>query len=390
MAMTDPRLATIRDRVAQLLSTSPDGGVELPSEGDELDQIAAGLDLLAAEVVARRSFAETADQRIGELAKMMGSLVAFDFSPRAPVSDRGDVFDGFAYSLNMMAEELGATTVSSEFVDNILQSMTEPIAVIEPGSRIIAVNRATCQLTGYDEAELKGLEYKQLFSQVSLHEIIERGRVVIPETLCTTSSGKAVPVALSASVLLNKMGDLQGMVCVARDLREIRQNEAERWQMREAMHRQSILLEELSTPLIPITDQIVVMPLIGTVDTNRAKQMSETLLQGIKSLRARVAIVDVTGLRTVDQAAMQGIISAIRGVRLLGAEIVLTGIRPEIAITLVSMGSDIAGIVTTGTLQAGIQEVVSRLGSSGSKANTAQFNLGGVSSKSAASKPRLR
>ena len=390
MAMTDPRLATIRDRVAQLLSTSPDGGVELPSECDELDQIAAGLDLIAAEVVARRSFAEAADQRISELARMMGSLVAFDFSPRVSVSDRGDAFDGFAYSLNMMAEELGATTVSSEFVDNILQSMTEPIAVIEPGSRIIAVNRATCQLTGYDESELKGLEYKQLFSQVSLHEIIERGRIVIPETLCTTSSGKAVPVSFSASVLLNKMGDLQGMVCVARDLREIRQNEAERWQMREAMHRQSILLEELSTPLIPITDEIVVMPLIGTVDTNRAKQMSETLLQGIKSLRARVAIVDVTGLRTVDQAAMQGIISAIRGVRLLGAEIVLTGIRPEIAITLVNMGSDIAGIVTTGTLQAGIQEVVSRLGSAGRKAKTAQIALGGVSSKSAASKPRLR
>lgn len=364
MDAIDPRAALLRERIALLLAESDGGGKTLPTEGSTLDQVAAGVELLAAELCMRRESARAEEKRLTELAVMMGAMVAFDFSQRVAVTERGDIYDGFASSLNMMAEELGATTVSSEFVDNILQSMNEPVTVVDPGSRIIAVNRAACTLTGYDATSLKGRELAELFGQISIHEIIERERLSLRETVCLAHSGEAVPVSFSASVLRNKMGDLQGVVCVARDLREIKKTEAERWQMREAMHRQAILLEELSTPLIPISEQIVVMPLIGTVDASRAQQMCETLLNGVTSLRAKVAIIDVTGMRTVDQAAISGIMAAVRAVRLIGADVVLTGIRPEIAVALIRSGADLAGVATTGSLQAGIQDVVQRLNKS--------------------------
>lgn len=382
MSPATPRLLAIRDRITALLR-EPDANASSPTaQTDVLEQIEAGLEQIATELGTHRAANGHVASRIAELGKMMGAIVAFDFSARVPVGEKGDHYDGFASSLNMMAEELSATTVSSEFIDNILQSMTEPVVVFDPGGRIIAVNRAACKLTGYAGDDLKGFAYQQLFSEPSLHEIIKRGHLEVPETRCAALHGESLPVSLSASVLLNKMGELQGVVCVARDLRELRKTEEERWQLREAMHRQSVLLEELSTPLIPISEQIVVLPLIGTVDDSRAKQLCETLLNGIKQLRVQVAIIDLTGVRTLDQAAIQGLLRAIRGVRLLGAEVVLTGIRPQLATALVNLGADIAGIATTGSLQAGIQDAVRQLAgspkrrTSGSEQSSLRFSGG--------------
>ena len=96
------------------------------------------------------------------------------------------------------------------------------------------------------------------------------------------------------------------------------------------------------------------MPLIGTVDERRAAQMVETLLQGVVSRKIEVAILDITGIRTMDDHGVAGILKAARAVRLLGAQVVLTGIRPEVARRLVSQGYDLSNIKTFGSLQHGI------------------------------------
>ena len=122
----------------------------------------------------------------------------------------------------------------------------------------------------------------------------------------------------------------------------------------ELIKTQANALTELSTPLIPISDHVVVMPLIGTMDSQRAAQVLETLLDGVSARRASVAIVDITGVSVVDTHVANALLQAAKAVRLLGAEVVLTGIRPDVALTLVSLGLDLTGIVTKGTLQAGI------------------------------------
>jgi anti-anti-sigma factor len=113
-------------------------------------------------------------------------------------------------------------------------------------------------------------------------------------------------------------------------------------------------LRELSTPLIPVADGVVIMPLIGALDTQRAQQVMEVLLQGVEQHRAHTAILDVTGILLVDTQVAAMLIQAAQAVKLLGAQVVLTGIGPQIAQTLVRIGVDLRGIQTQSSLQAGI------------------------------------
>jgi rsbT co-antagonist protein RsbR len=117
---------------------------------------------------------------------------------------------------------------------------------------------------------------------------------------------------------------------------------------------QAAALRELSTPLIPISDDLLVMPLVGALDTSRAQQVIAALLQGVASRQARAAILDITGVPVVDTQVANALLQAAQSVRLLGAQVLLTGIRPEVAQTLVGLGVDLSLMVTLATLQDGI------------------------------------
>jgi rsbT co-antagonist protein RsbR len=122
----------------------------------------------------------------------------------------------------------------------------------------------------------------------------------------------------------------------------------------ETISAQTMMLHELSTPVIPFSDDVLVMPLIGTIDTRRAQQVLETLLSSIAASRARVAILDITGVPVVDTQVANALLRAAQAVSLLGAQVLLTGIRPEVAQTIVGLGVNLQTIVTRSTLQAGI------------------------------------
>ncbi|HEX6293005.1 MAG TPA: STAS domain-containing protein [Herpetosiphonaceae bacterium] len=124
-----------------------------------------------------------------------------------------------------------------------------------------------------------------------------------------------------------------------------------RQQQAQIIQQQQAALAELSTPLIPISDDVLVMPLIGAVDTNRAQQILETLLEGVSQRRPRVVILDITGVAIVDTQVANALVQAAQAVQLLGSQVRLTGIRPNIAETLVTLGVSFRGITTHGTLQ---------------------------------------
>jgi len=134
----------------------------------------------------------------------------------------------------------------------------------------------------------------------------------------------------------------------------------QRIQQEEVIRAQKLALEELSTPLIPITDKIVVMPLIGSMDSRRAQQVMDTLLHGISSTKATNVIIDITGVTVVDTQVANAFVRAAQAVRLLGAEVMITGIRPEVAQTLIGLGVDLSGIATSSSLQSGIARVFSQ------------------------------
>ncbi|MCG8348074.1 MAG: PAS domain S-box protein [Chloroflexales bacterium] len=128
----------------------------------------------------------------------------------------------------------------------------------------------------------------------------------------------------------------------------------------EVIHAQEAALAELSTPLLSISENMVVMPLIGSVDSRRAQQVLDTLLEGVAASNANVVVLDITGVSVVDTQVANALIRAAQAVRLLGAQVVLTGIRPEVAQTLVGLGVDLGGIITQSTLQSGIASAFQR------------------------------
>lgn len=142
---------------------------------------------------------------------------------------------------------------------------------------------------------------------------------------------------------------------LSRDVTKQRRAERERQAMQEQIiQAQQAALRELSTPLMPIADGVVAMPIIGTIDSMRAQQIMETLLQGIAEHSADIAILDITGVKVVDTQVAGALLRAAQAARMLGAQVVLTGISPEIAQTLVHIGTEMREMVAKPTLQQGI------------------------------------
>jgi rsbT co-antagonist protein RsbR len=173
--------------------------------------------------------------------------------------------------------------------------------------------------------------------------------------------GSTFPGAVSVFLMRNQSGEPTGFGAVARDITVELRAESERIALQtQVIEAQQAALRELSTPLIPLADGVVAMPLIGSIDSSRAQLVIETLLQGVAEQKAHTTIIDITGVPVVDTQVASALLRAAQAVKLLGAKVVLTGIRPEVAQTLVGLGLDLSGITTRGTLQSGVAEALKR------------------------------
>ena len=144
---------------------------------------------------------------------------------------------------------------------------------------------------------------------------------------------------------------------VALDITERKLAEQERERLQLQVELQAERLLELSTPLIPVSDKIMVMPLIGTIDQTRSDHIMAALLRGISAAKAEVVIIDVTGVPELDAANADALILTAGAAQLLGTRVVLTGIRPEVARTLISLGLDLEKIATRRNLATAFAEL---------------------------------
>ena len=128
------------------------------------------------------------------------------------------------------------------------------------------------------------------------------------------------------------------------------------------IRQQQEAIRELSTPVLQVRERLLILPIIGIVDSQRARQLTEQLLRGIRANRAKVVVMDITGVPSVDSTVANHLVQTVDASRLLGASVIVTGLSPEIAQTLVTIGVDLAKMNTVGDLQGGIEEAERLLG----------------------------
>ena len=184
---------------------------------------------------------------------------------------------------------------------------------------------------------------------------LREGRATTVQWRWLAQNGRMIWTETQQRPMYDAAGAICGLRGVTMDISARIDAASEQRRLQDEIIRvQEATLAELSTPLIPISADVVVMPLIGAVDSRRAQQVLESLLNGLAEQRARTAIVDITGVPVVDTQVANTLLRAAQAVRRLGAHVVLTGIRPEVAQTLVGLGVELRGIVTHSTLQRGI------------------------------------
>ncbi len=128
------------------------------------------------------------------------------------------------------------------------------------------------------------------------------------------------------------------------------------------IRQQQEAIRELSTPVLQVRDRLLILPIIGVIDALRARQLTEQLLRGIRANRAKVVVVDITGVPSVDATVANHLVQTVDASRLMGANVIVTGLSSEIAQTLVTIGVDLSKINAVGDLQGGIEEAERLLG----------------------------
>lgn len=212
-----------------------------------------------------------------------------------------------------------------------------------------------------DSLMTEGIENERLRRMIEALSLASVGEFDNARALIPTD-GREDAFAMLEQTLGLMLGELVELR--ERDDRYTRELEASRRDLAEKLEtieRQQVAIRELSTPIIELWDEVLTLPIVGVVDTQRSVDMTERLLRRIVERQARAVIIDITGVDVVDTATADHFVRMIRAAQLLGVYCVVTGISPDIAQTLVRIGVDLSTVRTLQSLKQGLRDCVRHL-----------------------------
>lgn len=261
---------------------------------------------------------------------------------------------------NVIAENID--TITARWVEVMKENADERFLDLMPASVVATTSRE------FTELMTSNLSYRETVDKARLDEFTEKiihfgwSIKFINQAIDTFSS--VVYDLFFETGILQESNLREGINIFTNWINPLRESIIEeyatKWERTDIL--QKIALQELSASLIPVFDKISVMPLVGTIDTERAKLIMENLLEGVVKQRAEVVLLDITGVPVVDTMVAHHIIQAADAVRLVGAKCMLVGIRPEIAQTIVTLGINLTDFSTTSTLRRGMQKALEMTG----------------------------
>jgi len=239
-------------------------------------------------------------------------------------------------------------------VDNIKDYA---IILLDPTGTVLTWNRGAERLKGWKAGEIIGQNFSRFYppedlakgkTEMELKGALEEGRFE-DEGWRVRKDGSRFWANVVITPLLDNNGELRGYGKVTRDLTERRKGEE------KARKQAQEIMEMATVPVVQVWEGIVLVPLIGMLDSQRTQQLMERLLHRVTETGSPIALLDITGVPAIDTQTAQHLIETISAVRLLGAEVILTGVRPVIAQTLVHLGIDLSNVITRASLSAGLR-----------------------------------
>ena len=260
-------------------------------------------------------------------------------------------------------------------LQNVLDTFEDPIFVKDVQHRWIACNQPFCALLGQPYQAVIGRsdpdfwrpEEAELFWRID-DEVISSGQPIKNEEPLTSADGVLRTVWTRKYPIRDTRGAIIGLCGIITDVTAIKQRQREIEDLESAIKEkisiieaQGSLLDQLAVPVIQVWESVLLLPLVGALDSRRAAQVLENLLESIARTGTQVVILDITGVPVVDTSVASHLVRAVQAAQLLGCESILVGISPEIAQTLVGLGVDFSRITTRATLQNGLEYALKRL-----------------------------
>jgi PAS domain S-box-containing protein len=248
----------------------------------------------------------------------------------------------------------------------LVQSVKDyAIIMLDPEGNVASWNEGAQKFKGYRAEEIVGKNFSIFYTPEDIASgkpaqelkiAADQGRFE-DEGWRVRKDGSKFWANVTITALRDPDGSLRGFGKVTRDLTERKLVEEALKQKagNEAISRRAQEILDISTPVVQVWEGVVLAPLIGSLDSQRTQQLMEKLLEAIVETRSSVALVDITGVPAVDTATGRHLVETMSAVRLLGANVILTGVRPAIAQTLVHLGVDLAGVTTRASLSAGLR-----------------------------------
>lgn len=251
--------------------------------------------------------------------------------------------------------------METDLLSRALESLDDVFFILSPDSEILESNGRLEAITGHDRETLETKEIPELFvpeDQTKVAEtlsaVIETHEEQLVQATLETDTGDERAYELSFSPLVDET-EFHGIVVVGRDISD--QLMAER-----RLQELQAQVRSKSMPVVEVWDGVVLTTVVGALDTRQAEHLTEDLLAKIVEVEADAAIIDITGVDALDTATAQHLIDTINAVDLLGARVVITGISPAIAQTLVQLGIPLSDIETQSSLMDGLRLVLENRG----------------------------
>jgi PAS domain S-box-containing protein len=246
------------------------------------------------------------------------------------------------------------------------------IVMIDPQGYVVSWNTGAQKIKGYTADEIIGKHFSIFYTKEDMAQgktekelsiALKDGRFE-DESWRVRKDGSRFWANVIITPLRDEHGVLRGFGKLTRDLTERIKAEEMKAQnaATEALSRRANEILEIATPVVQVWEGVILAPLIGSLDSQRTQQLMEKLLDSIVDTRSSVALIDITGVPSIDTQTARHLVEAVSAVRLLGADVILTGIRPAIAQTLVHLGVDLSGVTTRSSLSAGLRVALGIVG----------------------------